>query len=65
MDWIYGFVTRSHTYYADVVGMLKFVKAAILKSEGEDAWRKYIAEFESRFATRKKLMEMVRAAGLM
>jgi hypothetical protein len=36
-----------------------------LKSEGEDAWRKYIAEFESRFATRKKLMEMVRAAGLM
>ena len=64
MDWIYGFVMRSHAYYADVVRMLKFVKAAILKSEGEETWRKYIAEFESRFATRKKLMEMVRAAGL-
>ena len=62
--WISKFVTRSHVYYDDVIKMLRLVKKAFLRSDGEIGWNKYISSFETKYRTRKKLVEKLRTSRL-
>ncbi len=62
--WVSEFVVRSHVYYDKAIKMLKLMKKAILKMDGETDWKEYISSFEGRYRTRKMLMKKLAAEGL-
>lgn len=57
--WVHKFINRSYVYYDDAIKLLRIIR----KKMGEE-WNEYISSFVERNSGKKKLLEKLRASGI-